>query len=258
MCVIVAKEKGIKMPDKNILKTCFNHNPDGAGIMWNQENAVNIRKGFMDWKSFDNFLDELSEQVDLKKSGVCMHFRIKTHGKTSPQNCHGFPISNRIKDLKKLEIKTDVGVMHNGIIPIKPIYNLSDTQTYILKRLYNIKKHSPGFLKEKYIMSQIEKEINSKMAFLTSDGSIYTIGEFIESGSILYSNRSFEEYSYYGFNWYEYDNYFYSKIDTDYQKEYIQNLKYFAALQGIDEKVIDYLLENGVSLEEIEEYIYER
>ena len=44
MCVIVAKEKGIVMPDKNILKTCFNHNPDGAGIMWNQGNAVHIRK----------------------------------------------------------------------------------------------------------------------------------------------------------------------------------------------------------------------
>lgn len=258
MCVIVAKEKGIVMPDKNILKTCFNHNPDGAGIMWNQGNAVHIRKGFMDWNSFDKFICSLENQVDLKNCGVCIHFRIKTHGKTSPQNCHPFPISNRGKDLKKLELTTNVGVMHNGIIPVKPIYNLSDTQTYILKRLYNIKKHSPGFLKEKYIMNQIEKEINSKMAFLTSDGSIYTIGEFVESEGVLYSNRSFEEYSYYGFSWYGYDNYFYSKSDTDYQKEYIENLKYVAALQGIDEKVIDYLLENGVNLEEIEEYIYER
>lgn len=258
MCVIVAKEKGIEMPDKNILKTCFNHNPDGAGIMWNQENTVHIRKGFMEWKSFDNFLDYLSEQVDLKNCGVCLHFRIKTHGKTSPQNCHGFCISNRVKDLKLLEITTDIGVMHNGIIPIKPIHNLSDTQTYILKRLYNIKKHSPNFLKEKYIMDQIEKEISSRMAFLTSDGSIHTIGEFIKSDDVLYSNRSFEEYGYYGFDWYGYDNYFYGKSDTDYKKEYIQNLKYFAAIQGIDEKVIDYLLDNGVSLEEIEEYIYER
>ena len=252
MCVIVAKEKGKGMPDRNILNTCFNHNPDGAGVMWNQENAVQIRKGFMDWNSFDNFLSELENKVDLKNCGVCFHFRIKTHGKTSPQNCHPFPISNRIKDLKKLELKTDIGVVHNGIIPIKAICNLSDTQTYILKRMYNIKKYYPSFLKEKYIMSQIEKEISSKMAFLTSDGSIYTTGEFVESGSVLYSNRSFEEYSYYGFNWCEYDDYLYSKGNMDYKKEYIQNLKYFAALQGVDEKVIDYLLENGMSLEEIE------
>jgi len=259
MCVIVAKEKGIKMPDRSILKTCFKHNPDGAGIMWNQENAVQIRKGFMNWNSFDNFLSELENQVDLKNCGVCLHFRIKTHGKTSPQNCHGFPISNKIKDLKKLELETDVGVMHNGIIPIKPIHNLSDTQTYILKRLYNIKKHSPSFLKEENIMSQIEKEISSKIVFLTSDGSICKIGNFItEKEGIFYSNRSFEEYSYSSFNWYGYDNYLYGEGDADCQKEYLQNLKYFAALQGIDEKVIDYLLDNGVSLEEIEEYIYER
>ena len=258
MCVIVAKEQGIKMPDKNILKTCFNHNPDGAGIMWNQGNAVHIRKGFMDWDLFENFLSELENKVDLKNCGVCMHFRIKTHGKTSPQNCHPFPISNKIKDLKRLEFRTDIGAMHNGIIPIKPIHNLSDTQTYILKRLYGIKKHSPSFFREKHITSQIEKEISSKMAFLTSDGIIYTIGEFVENEGVLYSNRSFEEYSYYGFSWYGYDNYFYSKSDTDYQKEYIENLKYVAALQSVDEKVIDYLLENGMSLEEIEEYIYER
>ena len=220
MCVIVAKEKGIEMPDRSILKTCFKHNPDGAGIMWNQENTVRIRKGFMDWNSFDNFISELENKVDIKNCGVCLHFRIKTHGKTSPQNCHGFPISNRIKDLKKLEIKTDVGVMHNGIIPIKPICNLSDTQTYILKRLYNIKKHSPGFLKEEYIMNKIEKEINSKMAFLTSDGSIYKIGEFINNKGICYSNKSFEEYSCYSFDWYGYDGYLYSKSDTDYKKEY--------------------------------------
>lgn len=256
MCVVVAKEKGIEMPDRNTLKTCFKHNPDGAGIMWNQENAVHIRKGFMTWSSFDNFLSELENKVDLKNCGVCLHFRIKTHGKTSPQNCHGFPISNRIKDLKKLELTTDVGVMHNGIIPIKPIHNLSDTQTYILKRLYNIKKHSPSFLKEEHTMNQIEKEINSKIAFLSSDGSIYTIGEFVENKGILYSNKSFEEYSYYGFNWYGYDDYLYSKSDIDYKKEYIQNLKYFAALQGISENDIDYLLENGVSLEEIEDFIY--
>lgn len=258
MCVIVAKEKGINMPDKNILKTCFDHNPDGAGIMWNQEKAVHIRKGFMDWKSFDNFLDELSEQINLKNCGVCLHFRIKTHGKLDKSATHPFPISNKVRDLKKLILATDIGVAHNGIIPIKPIHSLSDTQTYILKRLYNIQKSHPRFLESKRIMSQIEKEIGSKMAFLTSDGSIYTIGEFVESEGVLYSNRSFEEYSYYGFNWYDYDSYFYGKSDTDYQKEYIQNLKYFAAIQGVDEKVIDYLLENGVSLEEIEEHIYER
>ena len=257
MCIIVGKKIGIEMPDKSILKRCFDYNSDGAGMMWNQNGKVFIRKGFMKWEDFDNFLDNLSKQVDLKSLGVVCHFRIKTHGKLDKSATHPFPISNKVRDLKKLILTTDIGVAHNGIIPIKTISNLSDTQTYILKRLYNIKKHSRSFLKEEYIMNQIEKEISSKIAFLTSDGSIYRIGEFIESENVFYSNRSFEEYGYSSFNWYGYDNYLYGEDDTDCQKEYLQNLKYFAALQGIDEKVIDYLLDNGVSLEEIEEYIYE-
>lgn len=258
MCIIVSKKVGIPMPDRHILKNCFDYNSDGVGIMWNNEDRVHIQKGFMTWKSFDNFLSELENKVDLKNSGVCTHFRIKTHGKTSPQNCHGFCISNRVKDLKLLELTTDVGVMHNGIIPIKPIHNLSDTQTYILKRLYKIKKTSPDFLNSKYIMSQIEKEITSKMAFLTSDGSIHTIGKYIEQDGILYSNRSFEQRTYYGYDWLKYDDFWYgASRKNDAQHEYVQNLKMVADYLGIGSDLVEELLNNGFSLEEIEEYIYE-
>ena len=57
-------------------------------------------------------------------------------------------------------------------------------------------------------MQRIENEIQSKMCFLTKDGEIYTIGKFIEDNGILYSNNSYEEYSY--LNWFNsfhlYDN----------------------------------------------------
>jgi len=258
MCIIVAKAKGISMPEREILRTCFTNNSDGAGIMWNQEEQVHIRKGFMDWDSFNAFLEELSTQINLKDTGVVCHFRITPHGKTSPQNCHGFCISNRIKDLKLLELTTDIGVMHNGIIPIKPIHNLSDTQTYILKHLYNIQKAHPRFLESKRLMSQIEKEISSKMAFLTSDGSIYTIGKFVEQEGVLYSTKSFEERFLYSYNWLKYDD-FWSSVSSkkDAQDEYIENLKIVAAFQGIDSSLVDELLNNGFTLQEIEDYIYE-
>ena len=258
MCIIVCKKAGIQMPDRQILKNCFNYNSDGVGIMWNKDGEVHIRKGFMTWNSFDSYLSELENQIDINKSAVCTHFRIKTHGKTSPQNCHGFCISNRVKDLKLLELTTDIGVMHNGIIPIKPIRNLSDTQTYILKQLYNIKKASPDFLENKCTMSQIENEIGSKMAFLTSDGSIYTIGKFVEQEGVLYSNKSFEERFLYSYNWLKYDD-FWSSVSSkkDAQDEYIENLKIVAAFQGIDSSLVDELLNNGFTLQEIEDYIYE-
>lgn len=201
------------MPDRNILKTCYNHNPDGAGIMWSDGNRVHIRKGFMDWNSFDNFLGDLSEQTDLKQAGVVMHFRITTHGGTKPQNCHPFAISNRISELKKQSIETDVGIAHNGVIPIKCIPKLSDTQTYILKRLYAIKKDYPKFYMNSYIMRQIEKEITSKMAFLTADGSIYTIGDFIEEEGILYSNSSYKERGYYSLGWWDIEGKYLTPIE---------------------------------------------
>lgn len=258
MCIIVSKKAGVEMPDRHILKNCFDYNSDGIGIMWHSEGKVHIRKGFMTWEAFDNFLSELENKVDIKNVGVCTHFRIKTHGKTSPQNCHGFCISNRVKDLKLLELTTDIGVMHNGIIPIKPIRNLSDTQTYILKRLYAIKNVYPNFLENKYIMSQIEDEISSKMAFLTSDGSIHTIGEFVEQKGVLFSNRSFENGSSYGYNWLKYDNFWYSASGKkDDQNEYVENLKIVSAYLGIDSDLVDQLLAQGFTPQEIEEYIYE-
>ncbi len=246
------------MPEREILRTCFTNNSDGAGIMWNQKGKVHIRKGFMDWDSFNAFLKELSTQINLKDTGVVCHFRITTHGKTSPQNCHPFPISNRIRDLKKLSMTTDVGCAHNGIIPIKTIHNLSDTQTYILKRLYNIKKAHPRFLESKRTMSQIEKEISSKMAFLTSDGSIYAIGEFVEQKGVLYSNRSFEERLLCDLDWLKYDEFWYgASAKKDVQDEYVENLKIIANYRGIDSSLIDDFLAQGFTPQEIEEYIYE-
>lgn len=258
MCIIVAKPKGASMPERETLRTCFTNNSNGAGIMWNLKGKVHIRKGFMEWDPFNAFLEELSTQINLKDTGVVCHFRITTHGKTSPQNCHPFPISNRIRDLKKLSLMTDVGCAHNGIIPIKTIHNLSDTQTYILKRLYNIQKAHPRFLESKRIMSQIKKEIGSKMAFLTSDGNIYTIGKFVEQEGVLYSNKSFEERFLYSYNWLKYDD-FWSSVSSkkDAQDEYIENLKIVAAFQGIDSSLVDELLNNGFTLQEIEDYIYE-
>ncbi len=258
MCIIVAKPKGVSMPERETLRTCFTNNYNGAGIMWGQERQVHIRKGFMDWDSFNVFLEELSTQIDLKNTGVVCHFRITTHGKTAQQNCHPFPISNKIRDLKKLSMTTDVGCAHNGIIPIKTIHNLSDTQTYILKRLYNIQKAHPRFLESKRIMSQIEKKICSKMTFLTSDGKIYNIGEFIEQGGVMFSNRSFEEKLFCDLDWLKYDEFWYgASAKKDVQDEYVENLKIIAAYQGIESSLIDDFLAQGFTLQEIEDFIYE-
>lgn len=63
------------------------------------------------------------------------------------------------------------------------------------------------------------------------------------------------EYSYYlGCNWWNYGSYIYG---SNAQENYIDSLKSVASYQGINESVIDELLDQGFTLEEIEEYIYE-
>ncbi len=204
MCIIIAKDKGISIPDRTILKNCFDNNPDGAGIMWNESEFVHIQKGFMLWKDFDEFLNSLSKRIDLKLASVVMHFRITTHGRTSPQNCHPFPISTKARYLKTTSFKTAAGVCHNGIIPIKCAHGLSDTQTYILKRMSKLKSK---FYNNPRILKQIENEIQSKMCLLSKDGRIHLIGNFIKDNGIFYSNHSYKSYI---DSYYDYFNFDYS------------------------------------------------
>lgn len=198
MCIIVAKEKGVNMPEMNILKTCFENNPDGAGVMWNENNKVEIRKGFMKWSEFESYINRLASRISLTETGVVMHFRITTHGGTNPKNCHPFPISSRIKDVRKLRLSTDVGVAHNGIIHIGCISKLSDTQTYVVRNLSKYKAIQPDFYKNQCALRHIANEIKSKMCFLNASGEIYTIGDFNTDNGVLYSNSSY--INYFGFS----------------------------------------------------------
>lgn len=46
MCIIIVKNSRMDLPDKEILKRCWNKNPHGAGFMYNYNDVV-IKKGFM-------------------------------------------------------------------------------------------------------------------------------------------------------------------------------------------------------------------
>ncbi len=68
------------------------------------------------------------------------------------------------------------------------------------------------------------------------------------------------EYSYfYGCNWWDYGFYSHSSIKSvdSAQSQYLDDLKSYALYQGMDDSVVDELINNGFSLQEIEDYIYE-
>jgi len=206
MCIIACKPIGLQMPDEDTITSMWYNNPDGAGIMYAYKGSVHIEKGFMSLDKFLAAIERINRNVDLANCGVVMHFRITTHGGTSPENTHPFPISASIPALKKLVMKTDVGVAHNGIIHNTPrSKDISDTMEYIASQLAPLKAALPRFWENKNAMLLVKNAIDSKMAFLDSAGGIHTIGDFVEHDGMLYSNRTYEDYwvsfkhtSYYG------------------------------------------------------------
>ena len=73
MCIIINKIRGLEKPSKETLKNCWDSNPDGAGVMWNEEGKVHIRKGFMDFDSFYKFTETIQNPTE---KGIVYHFRI--------------------------------------------------------------------------------------------------------------------------------------------------------------------------------------
>lgn len=191
MCIIAAKAAGVPMPSRDTIKTMWEGNSDGAGLMYVEKGQVHIEKGFMKYKDFTKVLDRLEKRLDLAATPVVLHFRITTHGGTKPENCHPFPITDNVGALKKLTINSDLGVAHNGIIPITPRKGISDTMEYIASQLAPLKKAMPRFYENKWAMLLVKNAIESRMAFLTKEGKLYTIGDFVEDEGILYSNTSY-------------------------------------------------------------------
>jgi predicted glutamine amidotransferase len=192
MCVIAAKPAGVDMPSDQYISNMWTRNSDGAGIMYTVGGRVHIEKGFMKFDQLHERLDQLHDLYDLKELPVVMHFRITTHGGTKAENCHPFPISESVGVLSKLNQTTNIGVAHNGIIDITPRKGISDTMEYIISQLAPLSKAVPNFYENKYLMKMISNAIDSKMAFLTDRGDIYTIGTFTEDNGIKYSNTSYK------------------------------------------------------------------
>ena len=198
MCIIAIKNKGIQMPNEEVLETMFKNNSDGAGFMYAVDDTVIIEKGFMSYKSFRSALKKVEAKYDVASLPLVMHFRIATSGQVDGGTCHPFPISNKRKILRKQYIRTDIGVVHNGIISIDTPDNMSDTMQYIANRLSIYQKLQSNFYVRRKWQKRIESEIKSKMAFLDNTGEIYTIGDFVtESDGMVYSNRSYEKQSYF-------------------------------------------------------------
>lgn len=112
MCVILYAPPKKQIKEK-FLKTAFENNPDGAGIMhYDFKGRVHYKKGFMSYEEMKNYWDSLDDRL-----ARAVHCRIATSGEITEQNCHPFPIVSDVESMKSLEGISKTGcVMHNGIL----------------------------------------------------------------------------------------------------------------------------------------------
>lgn len=249
MCVICVKPKNVEVPWDDIPKM-WDYNSHGAGISWQEGNAVHVKKGFLTLESFTEFVKALDERLPLKNTGVIMHFRIKTHGSVSTRNCHPFPVTDDIELLTTTdELVVDMAMAHNGIIsaytPTSPNkHDLSDTMTFIREAVYPIYKCKKTFLNDTKICTMLGHLAGSKLAFMRRN-QIKTIGSFQEVDGCYYSNRNHDITYYSSYNSYQGyskdwdDDFFYRKtVDKDksginYYSTDKDILRYIKSVNGI-------------------------
>lgn len=194
MCIIAIKPAGIEMPAIATIENMWYNNPDGAGFMYAKDGAVHIEKGFMKLKSLKSALKKLEKNIDTTNTPLVMHFRITTSGGTSPENCHPFPVSEKLPLLQMKKSKAPLAVAHNGIIDIKLSQkDISDTMEYIISQLAPLYQLKKDFYKHEAGKKLVYNAIKSKMAIMDGNGYIATIGDFVagEDG-LLYSNNSYK------------------------------------------------------------------
>jgi len=226
MCIILYKPANANFPAISTIKTCFENNPDGAGLLIFENQKAKIEKGLM---TFNDLKKALKRNKLNNDSHFAIHFRIATSGKVNQKNCHPFPISSNEKALQKLNGVTSQAIMHNGVIG-KGEGNLSDTQVFTRDTLNLL---SPYFHDE-CIRDHIENLLGSDRMLIFSDGKIYLLNHWIIDQGIYYSNDSFE-YKYIPFR---------RKISLDKKEnDYFDYLDYIEEIK--DDDFAEYLTEGN-------------
>lgn len=190
MCIIVFKPRKVPMPSLEIIENCFKNNPNGAGFMYRHEKKIHISKGYMTLDALCNALNLVNEVVDLRKTDVTLHFRISTTGSTIPQNCHPFPLSNNVEDLKALNIVVDRAIAHNGILQSYAGYH--NTETDMSDTMYFAKMLSG--VNDKFIAPVIDSHTTtgSRFVYMSGAGKSHTFGLYKRKGcGLWYSNESY-------------------------------------------------------------------
>lgn len=218
MCIILTCEQNVR-PDYDLIETCFNNNPDGAGLMWVENGRVQTSKGYTSIQELFNAIDYVP-----KNSRMVIHMRIATSGGIDTGTCHPFPICDDLDILHAADVECDAAIAHNGIISTMPTDNklgISDTIAFVQLIVNDLYWHD-GITKSS--LRQIKKAApGNRFALMTKDGAVHRLGDGWETVTkgIQASNSSWR----YDRSWLKkYTNwnngYYFDDDDYEYSPEY--------------------------------------
>lgn len=193
MCIAIVKPVGAKIPDKELLKRCWNNNPDGGGLMYNDGKDVVIHKGFTKFKGFWKYLKHLNNQVNLRDKDLVIHFRIATSGGVTREATHPFPVTTSLEEMKKLDNICEYGFAHNGVISGYGSKDFSDTMEYNASIIANIH----DLENSEDLINNLAYDNASRFAILTKD-NFELGGRWVKDGDLYFSNETYKyTYKYY-------------------------------------------------------------
>lgn len=220
MCIIAYVPKCENVSEETI-RTMFDGNPDGAGLMWklDDKSPVQIRKGFM---KVDDLIKAYNEiPTDCERA---IHCRIATAGKISVACCHPFPIRAKVSAMKNDTDKAELALMHNGVIsyanPSKGLKaDYSDSMNFAAKFLYPLRYQ----LDKECVQTLIEESTPSRFLIMRQGAETIMLGNWGCENGVYYSNDSYKplstRYSKYYYDiggWRDYDCYWKpAKADSD-------------------------------------------
>ena len=114
MCIAIVKPKGCKLPKREWLENSFESNPDGGGfaVLKPNHNEVGYMKGYFNFEEYYKVLKDSIKTEDV----ALIHMRITTHGGTSAECCHPFPITQNTNVMRKVNGRAKKVLIHNGVL----------------------------------------------------------------------------------------------------------------------------------------------
>ena len=173
--------------------------------------------------------------VQLLESQPRLNFDSIKYMAEKTEGSFSYTILDEKNNLYLVKGDSPLSILH---FPKQKIYVYASTESILYKALVD----SPLF-------SALKKGEHEVIEINEGD-----ILKFSPNGTI--EKRTFNFSYFYGCNWWDYGCYYSSAVigENSAEDEYLSELRKFAEYQGID---VDELLNNGFTLQEIEDYIYE-